>query len=73
MLFTGSYRAIDTLHRHVNPDYELEEVHYYITQDEAVRAPRLTEIAAATIATVLSPMVMKVKGVHFKKILSKWI
>ena len=59
-LYYGSYSGIDALHRRLNEDYAVEEVHYYITQDDGIRSPRLTEIASAALATLLSPAIVSI-------------
>ena len=59
-LYYGCYSGIDALHRRINEDYDVEEVHYYITQDDGIRSPRLTEIASAALATLLSPAIVSI-------------
>ena len=37
IVFVGTYTAIDKTHQFLNPDYDLEELHAYITQVLAQR------------------------------------
>merc|ERR1712137_331337 len=56
-IFLGSYFIADAVQYRLNPDLELEELHFYLTADPSeTRLPRLPEIFSTISALIATPL-----------------
>merc|ERR1711911_316825 len=56
-IFLGSYFIADAVQYRLNPDLELEELHFYLTADPSeTRLPRLPEIFSTILALIATPL-----------------
>merc|ERR1712212_630422 len=56
-IFISSYFVADAVQYRLNPDLELEELHFYLTADPSeTRLPRLPEIFSTILALIATPL-----------------
>merc|ERR1719427_311692 len=56
-IFVGTYFVTDAVQYRLNPDLELEELHFYLTADPSeTRLPRLPEIFSTILALIATPL-----------------
>ena len=59
MVFLGTYYTADAVQYYMNPDLELEELHYYLTStNNDIRYPKIPEIAASIVSVLLTPILL---------------